>query len=159
MKEKLCFLCLRHGHQASACKGRSCFKCSRKHHPALCSYKAIRSQPDPKEAVIIKSHVAADLAPPSEPKVQTSATTATFATSQQVARPEQALLWCLEVNVVNSTKSFTLPCSPCWIVEASALIWKKVLRDSWVCAELTRRFKLQPLQLQNRSLFLRTGLR
>uniref|UniRef100_A0A0M3IFY6 DUF1758 domain-containing protein n=1 Tax=Ascaris lumbricoides TaxID=6252 RepID=A0A0M3IFY6_ASCLU len=49
----------------------------------------------------VNLNLAADLAPPSEPKVQTLATKATFASSQQVARPQQALLRCLEVNVVN----------------------------------------------------------
>ncbi|EJW74277.1 hypothetical protein WUBG_14817 [Wuchereria bancrofti] len=34
---KLCFLCLKEGHRSKDCKASQCFKCGRRHHPALCS--------------------------------------------------------------------------------------------------------------------------
>uniref|UniRef100_A0A1I8EQA2 CCHC-type domain-containing protein n=1 Tax=Wuchereria bancrofti TaxID=6293 RepID=A0A1I8EQA2_WUCBA len=34
---KLCFLCLKEGHRSKDCKALQCFKCGRRHHPALCS--------------------------------------------------------------------------------------------------------------------------
>lgn len=58
-KEKLCFLCLKPGHRSVACQARPCFKCNRKHHPALCDPKAACHLSASKEQINRTAHAAA----------------------------------------------------------------------------------------------------
>ncbi|VDM14673.1 unnamed protein product, partial [Wuchereria bancrofti] len=82
---KLCFLCLKEGHRSKDCKASQCFKCGRRHHPALCSpanntdNKVTKNTPVNQTTI----HLAT---------TETNATFANIRTSPNNLTP----LWCIE---------------------------------------------------------------